>query len=116
MAADAILTHTSKVFLNPVSADGGQKCPTAYNFLYIFQTTCTIILKFWLSSFYLFPSRKSKTWKFCSSEILLATPILQMGMNKIFTFLYIKIFIVSIGVLVSYLILECLCMFTYDGS
>ena len=37
-----------------------------------------------------------------------------MGVNKISTFLYIKIFIVSIDLFVSYLILEFLFMFTYD--
>ena len=42
--------------------------------------------------------------------------MLQMGVNKISTFLYIKIFIVSIGLFNSYLILECLFMFTYDLS
>ena len=28
-----------------------QKCPTPYNFLYIFQMTCAIILKFSVSNF-----------------------------------------------------------------
>ena len=44
----------------------------------------------------------------------MVTPILQMVVTKISTFLYIKIFIVSIDLFVSYLILECLFMFTYD--
>ena len=60
--------------------------------------------------FYLLRSRKSKTWKFCFSKILFVRPILQMGVNKMSTFLYIKIFIVSVGLFVSYLILECLHM------
>ena len=38
------------MLVNPNSADVGQKCPNPYNFLYIFQTTCTIILKFSVSS------------------------------------------------------------------
>ena len=37
-----------------------------------------------------------------------------MGVTKISTFLYIKIFIVSIGLVVSYLIWEYLFIFTYD--
>ena len=44
----------------------------------------------------------------------IATPMLQMGVNKIYTFLYRKIFIVSIGLFFGYLILECLFMFTYE--
>ena len=36
--------------------------------------------------------------------------MLQIGVNKMSTFLYIKIFIVSVGLFVSYLILECLHM------
>ena len=37
-----------------------------------------------------------------------------MGNNKFCTFMYIKIFIVSIGLFVSCLILEYLFMFIYD--
>ena len=40
--------------------------------------------------------------------------MLQMAVTKISTFLYIKIFIVSSGLFISYLILECLFTFTYD--
>ena len=47
-------------FLNPISAwvGGrgvvGQKCPTPYIFVNIFQTTCTIILKFSVSKFFIY--------------------------------------------------------------
>ena len=40
--------------------------------------------------------------------------MLEMSVNKISSFLYIKIFIVCIGFLNSYLILEWLIVFTYD--
>ena len=88
--------------------------PSRYDFLYIFQTTCTIILKFSVSNYLSVSAKKRKTLKILVFLILMATPMLQMGMNKISTFLYIKVFIVSIGLFVIYLILECLFMVTYN--
>ena len=46
--------------LNPISADSGQKCPIPYDFLYIFQTTCTINLKFSVSNLLTFSVKKIK--------------------------------------------------------
>ena len=90
---------------------------TPYDSLYIFQTTCTIILKFSGSNLFYVSVKKIKNLKillFLNSTGYAHVP--NMSMNKFSTFLYIKIFIVSIGLFVSYLILEFLIMFTYDLS
>ena len=46
----------------------------------------------------------------------MAKPFLQMGEIRISTFLYIKLFLGSIGLFVSDLILECLFLFICDLS
>ena len=83
-------------------------------FLYIFQTTCTIILKFLVCNFLSVLVEEIKNLK-----ILLFLNFVGhnhfVGANKIYTFLYIKIFIVSAGLFVN-LILECLFVFAYDLS
>ena len=55
-----------RILFNPINADGWQKYPTLYNrynFLYIFQTTCTIILKFLVSNLLSISGKKIKNLK-----------------------------------------------------
>ena len=71
-----------------------------------------LILKFSVSDFLSILVKRIKNLKFFL--FLNCTDRGQMAVTKIFTFLYVKIFIVSVGLCVSYLILECLFVFKYD--
>ena len=112
-----ILGKTGLVLLALLVLTRDKNARTPYDSLYIFQTTCTIIMKFSGSNLFYVSVKKIKNLKillFLNSTGYAHVP--NMSVNKFSTFLYIKIFIVSIGLFVSYLILEFLIMFTYDLS
>ena len=90
--------------LNTTSTDGGQTCPTPYTFLYIFQAISSIVIKFSISNFLSALVKKIKNPKillFLNSTDHTQMGVLQMVVNTIFSFLYLKMFIVSIGLFVS---------------
>ena len=90
--------------LNTTSTDGGQTCPTPYTFLYILQAISSIVIKFSVSKFLSILVKKIKNPKillFLNSTDHTQMGVLQMGVNTTFSFLYWKMFIVSIGLFVS---------------
>ena len=88
----------------------GDKNALTLYFLYIFQTTSTIIIKISVSNFLsVFDQQNQKLENLLFVNSTGYNPFMG-GVNKIYTFLYVKIFFVSVGLFVSYLILECLCL------
>ena len=86
--------------------------PYPCNFSYIFQATCTIILKVQYLKFF---AKKIENLKILLFLICTGHPLVA---NRVWIkfLLCIKIFIASIGFLVNYLMLECLFLFKYDLS